>query len=552
MSTKNNQDFFLNSEIFEENNFVSSSKLNDLLSKINYLLFGNNLTGIEITKEKIFITEITNKKGQSILSKMDSISHNGLADSQDLTKKIKYLFAKNNFAKNNITLIIPNNFAVTGNTTLSYLNDKKIKTAIKDKYLHEDKLKNCYITYNITAKNKETKEAQLDFVAAYKNEIDPLINAVKKANLNLKQIEFRFNATYRSYLQSNSNAPENALLLDLTESEIFLSIFNHEQNYLYNLNLDQRYIKAILNNDLTYLETLATKISNIITSKHKNLNSKKIFVNASSNNLDIVITKLNELMPEYQISELNLFTNSLEVPNEFKVSQDNANYCLSSWTSALSNILDLCVINPKQDNNSATQSSANATNNFAKTAIMASIVIAIFVFCAQYSLSTYIKEQGKNASLTQKINNLAKLTLDITDKKKILASLQTQASYLDSIAEIMNKTKSNQETLLNLHHFLSENVSEGLWFKEINFSSPNKIEIVGGSISDHNVIDFLNSLNSSDKFEKLALKNIKSIEAIDELTLEDTSHKIFTLSGTLPTETDYENKVKLLASTLER
>jgi type IV pilus assembly protein PilN len=138
-----------------------------------------------------------------------------------------------------------------------------------------------------------------------------------------------------------------------------------------------------------------------------------------------------------------------------------------------------------------------------KVGIIASaLVVAIFI------LGTLLYQYFFNNTLANQYQTAVQIEKQVQLKEASLASLKAQKAKYSQMLDASKEFKSNQASNYQLLSAVNQVVPGGVWFTNIDFSSPNSLVIKGEASSDQVIVSFIERLQKLPMIEKASLQNM--------------------------------------------
>lgn len=414
------------------------------------------------------------------------------------------------------------------------------------------------------------------FVAAKKSDIALYTTIAQRAGLNPIIVDIKADALKHAFDTNpdKRKIPEPYALLEFGADENYIYIVEGEGVSTYSIPLaeEDKQLMARHEENLEafkgFTERFAGKLQEILTNYTKQKKSKvyNIFVSsctplhvqdASAEPLiHSFIEYLSEIMSSAKILSCN-FCNHIEVPAEF-AKKVNAEGNLSSWATVLGLATYKLDIFDYHDEGTAIDHvnllpEAQSIRKTRSTKILSTLamaaLLAMVVFVSGVSYSMLL---SKSSTLSAEIQKLDKVKDEYDDKNKEMQKLSIVMDKVKSLDGVRNKLPSNQLQILNTYKNITKSIPEGVWLSDMKYTAPKDVEINGNSINDQNILEFVDQLNQSGGFKKVALKtmavqeNKANEKGGTNATGASAGVKKFTLVGELPID-EKTQKLEILS-----
>jgi type IV pilus assembly protein PilN len=151
--------------------------------------------------------------------------------------------------------------------------------------------------------------------------------------------------------------------------------------------------------------------------------------------------------------------------------------------------------------------------------------VVIFVIIAIiFGIWSFFSSQTKSDELDQKMTEYQSLEVQIDAKKIQFSELETKTQSLSSKLEASSGIVSNQKFMHSVLLGINSAVPQGVSLNSIDYQGGNIVTIVGLSISDHNILEFIEKLPKSKVIDKSSLLTM-SIKTIDKQIYKSFSIK---------------------------
>jgi type IV pilus assembly protein PilN len=161
------------------------------------------------------------------------------------------------------------------------------------------------------------------------------------------------------------------------------------------------------------------------------------------------------------------------------------------------------------------------------------IVIAII-----FSVLSFFSGQAEGDVLNQKLDEYQSLEIQRDTKQTVLSELIAEKQSLSGMLEASKDINSNQKFMYSVLLGINSSVPQGVSLNSIDYTGGNILTITGLSISDQNILQFIDNLSQSKAIDKSSLLTM-SIKIVDKRTF-----KSFSIKCTLAEQISVDNKEK--------
>ena len=342
--------------------------------------------------------------------------------------------------------------------------------------------------------------------------------------------------------------------LEFGSDENYLFIPSPEGLCTYDMYLSSQERMSLAKNtkDAGILTTLAKnfteQIQQIITSHEKQHPSDKITHLYVTSSLPVhvknvgelptittFVTKLAMILNTYKVSECT-FCERAGISEQL-TDKVNAEGTLSSW------VVTMGLAKSRLDAFGYLKKTAKISNmnilpeaarfrRFRKTKIISrAFGIAALLETCVLALAIYIGLYSQDSLLERTMAPFAPVAEKYEAQMQQFEKLQAVTDKLDTLEAIRNELPSNQLLLLSAYKYLGQTIPDGVWLKQITFEAPGTIEIIGNSVDDQNILEFIRLLNKSREFSKVSLKTMQAVKEFALGSNQPMDVKKFKLGG---------------------
>ncbi len=478
---------------------------------------------LEFSENKVSLSCLCKINKIPTLKTIDYINIDHNWDNKEYIKSIKNLLKKNNISYCNASIILPNSVTLCNNINIPKINKNSIQRYLLKNHSNYSNLSEYQINYQIFDVNNNS--INLFYTITPKEIINSYKKLFNKLNLNLIAIDFRAIALYKAYILTQTSK-DNAILIDNSSDSSYIIAIINGLCFIYNIDI------ASKNDIQSQSAIICAKINYLTKVKYKDNIFKKFLLIDSTNQAENLILAIKANL-NIEINEFNLLDNEVNIPDNLMISSHVLEQNLSFWTASLGDALNYIgtYFSKKSQDSLDDYQTKNILSN---VALAVTMCFSGLILLSYNGYDSYIHLQSDNIILSDKIDHLKNAKKNLASQQIKFHQLNQQLYFYNKFSELKSQIRNNQKLILDLNHYLADNIGNNMWFKEVAFKAPNIVEIKGGSLDDNSVIEFVKILNNSGKFAQIALTDMGAVENFNEYTLENNKHNIFTISGLLP------------------
>jgi type IV pilus assembly protein PilN len=549
---------------------------------INFITFYNlrheGLIGVDITPHCIYLCQIDGLNGKRVLTSLTSVCMEGKFLNEDISKNpndyadsLKNLIKDNNIKTKNVAISIPVSNSIVKTVTIPTMDDEEIQKALKfgslwNNLMHSNQNPEDYsIFYQVIRRHKSHENMDVLFVATKLSDVSLYTDIVKNSGLNPVIVDVRCFAISNAFNHKRNTTETTGpnVFLEFSSEENYAMIIDGDGAHIFDINITDTQ-RSILTDSLidealidSFAESYARQVQNTIAQykdRHNTAAIKNLFVLSSAPTANTIIDKLTKLLEDYDISHCNFF-DCMNIRDDFTINAKSAKQNISAWAACIGTALRKIDIlgrtqTPKYNTNMLPNPNSYAQEKRIKYVLhsacaAASVALICFVVTTHQELSAQNEELSNQLALLDGVQENYNLAL-AKDKQFSLA-----INDVESINNLTAEVSGNQKKLLSIHQYLGMVLVDNVWLKEMTFSAPDNIEIIGAATQDKSILEFINILNEGKQFDKVALKDMNEVH---EMSISDpyaTTVKNFTINGTIsaniPISAPIPEKVHIMA-----
>lgn len=518
---------------------ASPKKINkkpSFLSKINEYLkqkfcSEQEVVGVEIQPDTIRICQAKQTDGNWQVLKLasGSVLNNYQPDSLKKNKKLystalKDIFDKNKISNKSVALAIPASTAIIKTISLPLMTRENLERATKISSFWQnlvqisDNLADYSIYYKIVKENTATKEMDVLFIAAKKEELKIYIEIAKEAGLEPCVIDVGcFSINNISKLKSDDACSSN-IFIKVGRDENYLQVLEDGKPYIYDIFVsdnEKSYLHEFLENQ-TFQQRFISQLKHLIT-KHEDkqkIKIEKIGVISSEPNIDKFITAISQKMDNIAIS-ISDFFDKVQLPEAILTQEEfqknKSSYAVAAGLSTRNldifadenskNISELVNLMPD-----AMATISNLKGKFYSKILTwgASLICGLFLLV--YGLISI----GQYHHIYQETIKFNELNQKYTEHQAVFNDINGQSAALNKLVKIKESINANQQNIIQTYKEVARAIPEGVWLEDISIDNENKILITGRSFEERNIINFSKAFDDSEILQNISIAAIKS------------------------------------------
>ena len=504
----------------------------DALSK--YSIKQEDVVGVDITPNFIRVAQLSENSDGWLLEKMgykqisDSATLGDIHDSQDeYVQKLRELIISANLETANAAISIPITSAIVRTVTMPLMSDEEIESAIQYDSLWnnilqlEEKLEEYSIFWQVIRRNTAENTMELLFVASKLSEINQYVQIATKAGLNPVVVDVRCFAIRNALKAQKDKNPGTTALIEFGPNENYVLIVTEDTPFIYDIYISEADRILIESGELAgeqgdrLYDRFAGQVLQAFRAYEIKLGKKlidQVLLVSPIRDKSELLQQMRKVLDGYHI---NLFDPlaDLQIPsnlNEVIDSEPNASVFTSAVGLAVRKV-DIFgyykyvtgVNNVNLLPNRDVVKQIERKKILSKVGMIASaLVIAVFI------VGTFLYQYFFNDTLANQYQTAAQIEKQVQLKEASLAALKAQKAKYSQMLDASKEFKSNQASNYQLLNAVNQAVPGGVWFTNIEFSSPNSLIIKGDASNDQVIGSFIERLQKLPMIEKASLQNM--------------------------------------------
>lgn len=504
----------------------------DALSK--YSIKQEDVVGIDITPNYIRVAQLSENPDGWLLEKMgykqisDNATLNDIRDSQDAyVQKLRELIISANLETANAAISIPITSAIVRTVTMPLMSDEEIESAIQYDSLWnnilqlEEKLEEYSIFWQVIRRNTAENTMELLFVASKLSEINQYVQIATRAGLNPVVVDVRCFAIRNALKAQKGKGQGATALIEFGPNENYVLIVTDDTPFIYDIYISEGDRALIESGELEgeqgdrLYDRFAGQVLQAFRAYEIKLGKKiidQVLLVSPIQDKSELLQQMRKVLDGYHIDLFDPLAD-LKIPinlDEVIASEPNPSVFTSAIGLAVRKV-DIFgyykyvtgVNNVNLLPNRDAVKQVERKKILSKVGMIASgLVVLLFIF------GTFIYQYFFNNTLVNQYQTAVQIEKQIQFKEASLASLKAQKSKYSQMLEASKEFKSNQASNYQLLTAVNDVVPGGVWFTNIEFTSPNALVIKGDASNDQAIVSFIERLQKLPMIEKASLQNM--------------------------------------------
>jgi len=139
---------------------------------------------------------------------------------------------------------------------------------------------------------------------------------------------------------------------------------------------------------------------------------------------------------------------------------------------------------------------------------------------------SFLSSQSENSELDQQVSEYQQLEMQKQAKQDEISILEDEINKLSGMLNASDSLTSNQKYMYTVLSRINKSVPQGIQLNGINFGE-DAISITGLSISDQNIIQFIENLTNSKEIDKASLSTMSAQK------VKSQTYKSFSIRATI-------------------
>ena len=520
-----------------------ADRLDPIVRFFGKILTENEQTlGVVLKKDEIQACLISKKKNSwkienYFYSKLKNSSDSLIADTKDISEKLKQFISENSIKTKDVALTLPAESARILQLTIPKMESKDLDSAVSTGLFWQqfDALpkdtENYNFSYQIMPNETTSEMMEISVYYAEKKIVDEYLNVIKSCNLNPVIVDIGSVAQLNALqiILGDEIFNEPVALLNYSNGENYVTVASHKATTIMPLNIieaDKVLLETIeevgdINTGFwdEIFERLTSQIKNALIefeTKYETNAIKVLYLSSNyptSNNFIIGIEK--------QLTDIKVEPFNIEDKIEFS-NRAFENYDALSSKSLISEALGVAVkkLNPFDLENKSFEkfrynllTNAIETKNNTKYGVLGKAANT-FAFLILLAVGTHLAISKiptimKNNSLIKA--NPANNRMALMRGANPRTANPVATSKLDEDVKNLNLFGSNKLTNATLFKNLENIVPNNIRITNFEIAEKKKVKIEGVSIDDVSIINFVNKLSENQMIEGAKIERISAL-----------------------------------------
>ena len=504
----------------------------DALSK--YSIKQEDVVGVDITPNYIRVAQLSENADGWLLEKMgykqvaNGATLDDIRDTQDsYVQKLRELIISANLETANAAISIPITSAIVRTVTMPLMSDEEIESAIQYDSLWnnilqlEEKLEEYSIFWQVIRRNTAENTMELLFVASKLSEINQYVQIATRAGLNPVVVDVRCFAIRNALKAQKGGAQGTTALIEFGPNENYVLIVTDDAPFIYDIYISEADRALIEAGQLEgeqgerLYDRFAGQVLQAFRAYEVKLGKKLIdqvlLVSPIQNKVEL-LQQMRRVLDGYHLELFDPLVD-LQIPSNLDdviESESNPSVFTSAIGLAVRKV-DIFgyykyvtgVNNVNLLPNRDVVKQIERKKILSKVGIIASaLVVCIFI------VGTLLYQYFFNDTLVNQYQTAVQIEKQVQLKDATLAALKAQKAKYSQMLDASKEFKSNQASNYQLLSAVNQAVPGGVWFTNIDFTSPTSLVIKGDASNDQVIVSFIERLQKLPMIEKASLQNM--------------------------------------------
>jgi type IV pilus assembly protein PilN len=504
----------------------------DALSK--YSIKQEDVVGVDITPNYIRVAQLSENSDGWLLEKMgykqvaEGATLDTIRDSQDeYVQKLRELIISANLETANAAISIPITSAIVRTVTMPLMSDEEIESAIQYDSLWnnilqlEEKLEEYSIFWQVIRRNTAENTMELLFVASKLSEINQYVQIAARAGLNPVVVDVRCFAIRNALKAQKGKAQGTTALIEFGPNENYVLIVTDNTPFIYDIYISETDRALIESGNLAgdqgdrLYDRFAGQVVQAFRAYEIKLGKKlidQVLLVSPIQDKSELLEQMRRVLDGYHIDLFDPLSD-LQIPSNLdEVIESESNP--SVFTSAIGLAVRKVDIFGYYKyvtgvNNVNLLPNRDVVKQVERKKILSKVgVIVGALVVAVFIVGTLLYQYFFNSTLSNQYQTAVQIEKQVQMKEASLAALKAQKSKYSQMLDASKEFKSNQVSNYQLLSAVNQAVPGGVWFSNIDFTSPNSLVIKGDASSDQVIVNFIERLQKLPMIEKASLQNM--------------------------------------------
>lgn len=525
-------------------------QLMDYLSKLS--VEQEDVVGVDITPSCIRLAQLEDSDDKWTLTKLgykyieDNVGLDSVKEQPDqYINKLSQIITSSKITTTNAAVSIPVSSAIIKVVNLPLMTDEELQEAVDTNSLWDnavqlsDNLDEYSIFWQVLKRNTNENQMDLLFVASKLDDIDHYLNIVKQAGLNPVVVDVRCFAI-RNALELRKdliNGDKPVAIVEFGAYENYILILHEDSPFISDIYLSDKDRNLLLSQDAdeASFERVSKRFSMQVNqmlssyqSKYKTKPIDSLLISSSIPVIDHIVDQINTALPDIEIEIFDTLKDVV-LPENLK-----EKYSAEPNSSIFSSVMGLAT--RKLDvfgyyeyvtgtNNINLLPDREGMKNQEKMKFLSRWGVVVFVVIAIiFGGWSFFSSQAESDELNQKMAEYQNLEMQKSEKETALSELISKKQSLSGMLDASSRIVSNQKFMHSVLLGINSAVPQGVSLNSIDYAGSNTVTIVGLSVSDQNILQFIENLSKSDAIEKSSLLTM-AVKTVEKRTFKSFSIK---------------------------
>ena len=504
----------------------------DALSK--YSIKQEDVVGVDITPNYIRVAQLSENADGWLLEKMgykqvaNGATLDDIRDTQDsYVQKLRELIISANLETANAAISIPITSAIVRTVTMPLMSDEEIESAIQYDSLWnnilqlEEKLEEYSIFWQVIRRNTAENTMELLFVASKLSEINQYVQIATRAGLNPVVVDVRCFAIRNALKAQKGGTQGTTALIEFGPNENYVLIVTDDAPFIYDIYISEADRALIEAGQLEgeqgerLYDRFAGQVLQAFRAYEVKLGKKLIDQVLLVSPIQDKVELLQQMRRVLDGYHLELFDplEDLQIPSNLDdVIESESNP--SVFTSAIGLAVRKVDIFGYYKyvtgvNNVNLLPNRDVVKQIERKKILSKVgIIASALLVGVFIVGTLLYQYFFNDTLVNQYQTAVQIEKQVQLKEATLATLKSQKAKYSQMLDASKEFKSNQASNYQLLSAVNQAVPGGVWFTNIDFTSPTSLVIKGDASNDQVIVSFIERLQKLPMIEKASLQNM--------------------------------------------
>ena len=504
----------------------------DALSK--YSIKQEDVVGVDITPNYIRVAQLSENADGWLLEKMgykqvaSGATLDDIRDTQEsYVQKLRELIISANLETANAAISIPITSAIVRTVTMPLMSDEEIESAIQYDSLWnnilqlEEKLEEYSIFWQVIRRNTAENTMELLFVASKLSEINQYVQIATRAGLNPVVVDVRCFAIRNALKAQKGGAQGTTALIEFGPNENYVLIVTDDAPFIYDIYISEADRALIEAGQLEgeqgerLYDRFAGQVLQAFRAYEVKLGKKLIdqvlLVSPIQDKVEL-LQQMRRVLDGYHLELFDPLVD-LQIPSNLDdVIESESNP--SVFTSAIGLAVRKVDIFGYYKyvtgvNNVNLLPNRDVVKQIERKKILSKVgIIASALLVGVFIVGTLLYQYFFNDTLVNQYQTAVQIEKQVQLKDATLAALKAQKAKYSQMLDASKEFKSNQASNYQLLSAVNQAVPGGVWFTNIDFTSPTSLVIKGDASNDQVIVSFIERLQKLPMIEKASLQNM--------------------------------------------